>query len=116
MNEIPHFSFAPSFKKSQFLQPGANKSISLILQFNSEDCLMNKKMFLKFLCIFLVCSYVNSKCTVSFEAAKVCKFYRFDSVCDPDIIDKLDESCSVSKVTRNEKKCPIYHCTVSREH
>lgn len=75
-----------------------------------EESLKMKILILS--CFNFFVMIVTGKCTVSYKPAKYCKFYRLDKACDLSIINNIEDNCFLIKVTRNEKKCPVYLCKV----
>jgi len=68
--------------------------------------------FILFFCLILKETQLkvidNSEviCEVKYKFSKICHFYRLDNKCD-----HLEyKTCQVTKISRNEFKCPIYFC------
>lgn len=64
-----------------------------------------------FFCVFvLVC--VKGMCIKTFKQVKICKHFRINDVCLPAHLSIMEKKCEIFKVTRNEKKCPVFDCSV----
>lgn len=58
----------------------------------------------------LVC--VRGTCIKTYKQVKICKHFQMNDVCIPAHISIMEKKCEIFKVTRNEKKCPVFDCTV----